>query len=279
MPKLEIIERAALDELLAGASSKPGYVAVAIVGGRSESGRKKERQVGRVDCPEPRLLRRLAGIFTEAVPPAHSAKLRIRRYDAEGNKTEQLVTVTHGDGVAAVEPPVRPVPAPVRPESKRAGAGLSRAPAPEPIRPEAAVIVSAAPNLGVSAPPLHDGQHVHSHGRPAQVYSAPPPVQDDHVLLLAEVTRLTGEVARREVELARRDAEIMRRDAELDRRASRIRELEAGKAAAERDRDELGAMLQAEVADRAAEAEVLSNDLEELCEMVESTPSWAFLLR
>jgi len=249
MATMKITEKDALTRLLKAAREEPGYVAVARIEGRAANGRKKERQVGRVDCPEPRLLRRVGGILRDAVQPGATAQLRVRRYDADGQKTEQLIEVTRPH-----EPSIRdrrPAQRTAQPEAQ---------PAPTPAESDAASRAAGAAGVGA---------------QPADLSF----LLAEVARLNAEVVRLTAELARRDIELARRDAESVRLNAKSDRQDTEVSDLRASLARVERARDVFEVKLHQEIAARAADDEHMAAQLEELNEMMESTPTWASLLR
>ncbi len=250
MATLEITEREALDHLLLMARSAAGYVAVARIGGRGPNGRKKERQVGRVDCPDPKLLQRVGRILREAVPPGATAQLRVRRYDADGQKTEQLVEVTRSH-----EPSIRDR----LPAQRTAQPEAQPAPPPPPEKSEAASGVAGAAGAGA---------------QPADVSF----LLAEMARLNAEVVRLNADLARRDIELARRDAESARLQAKSDRQDTETRDIRARLASVQQERDVFEVRLHQEIAARAADDEHMAAQLEELNEMMESTPSWASLL-
>jgi hypothetical protein len=304
MPGLEIMEKAALEKLLADAPTHPGYVSVAVVGERSPTGRKRERQIGRVDCPEPRLLGRIGRIFRDAVPPGSSAKLRVRRYGADGHKTEQLVEVSRPRGPSLVDRMLPPDPAPAMPAPNPrtaerdptlasyltpiatrpgdTGSGASNQPAGSAAAvgpPDASAKVGSVLALANDVP-----------GLPVGLPQLTAPADFTFVLaemarLNAEVVRLNAELARRDAEmarvggeLARRDADMVRQQARSDRQEAALLDVRKALAVMEGERDQLLARLQAEIAARAADDEHMAAQLEELNEMMESTPSWASLL-
>ena len=208
------------------ARGEPGYVAVARIEGRAANGRKKERQVGRVDCPEPALLNRVGWIFRDAVPPGGSAQLRVRRYDAEGNKTEQLVTVTRPREASIRDR--------LRPEGSEAE-GAAERPLPKALEIDAtkgrdpvAHVAEATSPSGMNAAPSPEGPtpppptSTTVEGALPAVAAPPPalPAEPAQIKLLAfqtEIARLQGELARRDGEIARRDAENLRLQAKLTR--------------------------------------------------------------
>ena len=298
MPGLEIMEKEALERLLADAPAQPGYVSVSVVGERSTNGRKRERQIGRVDCPEPRLLGRLGRIFRDAVPPGSSAKLRVRRYCADGHKTEQLVEVSHPRGPSIVDrlrppdsAPMVPAPdsrlaerdatlpmylTPIAGRPSETGSG-------SPDRPASSAAVVQRP--GAFEQPAPDFVLADAVSRLALHPPQPaPPVDLTFVLaemarLNAEVVRLSAELSRRDAELARRDADSVRQQARLDRQEVELRDVRKALSVVERERDQLVVRLDAEIAGRAADDEHMAAQLEELNEILESTPTWASLLR
>ena len=189
MSTLKITENDALTRMLQRAAVEPGYIAVARVEGRSANGRKKERQIGRIDCPDDALLQRVHQILRDAVRPGDTTQLRVRRYDATANKTELLVTVTQ------------------EPAPSHAATAASQAPpsvTPPPAPPDAPVELGSPPAgvvLGPSGVP--NAPHV------VFVRSEPP--------LHIELARLHGELARRDGVIDRHAAEIERLQAELMR--------------------------------------------------------------
>ncbi len=224
MATMKITEKDALTRLLKAARAEPGYVAVARIEGRAANRRKKERQVGRVDCPEPALLKRVGWIFRDAVPPGGSAQLRVRRYDAEGNKTEQLVTVTR-PREATIRDRLRPA------RSEAEGAvekPVSRAPEIDTAkgREPAPRVADATPARGTNTasspempPPALPSTTKGAPPAVAAPPTAPPiaPAQTELLALQTEIARLQGELARRDGEIARRDAENLRLQAKLTR--------------------------------------------------------------
>ena len=305
MPGLEIMEKAALEMLLADAPTQPGYVSVSVVGERSPNGRKRERQIGRVDCPEPRLLGRIGRIFRDAVPPGSSAKLRVRRYGPDGHKTEQLVEVSHPRGPSVVDrlrpadgTPAMPVrnhgaansdaslpsyltPIAARPGATGSGSSVRRVTSAAAVAPpDASAQAGSEPRLAGEVPELPL--------RPAQSSA---PIDLSFVIAEltrsnAEVVRVNAELSRRDTDLARRDMELAKQDADIARHKARIDRLEAelrdarkATAVVEDERDQLLVRLRAEVAARAADDDHMEAQLEELNELMESMPSWASLLR
>ena len=251
MPTMEIAEKEALTRLLERARGEIGYVAVARIEGRAAGGRKKERQIGRVDCPEPQLLGRVGRIIRDAVQPGTTAQLRVRRYDADGQKIEQLVEVTRPS-----EPSIRD-----RLPAKRTAQPQTQ-PAPGPPSEESA---AAARGPGAASVGIQPAEFSFLLAEVARLNS--------------DVLRLTAELARRDIDLARRDAESVRLNAKNDRQDAEVSDLRAMLGSVQRERDVFEVRLHQEIAARAEDGEQMAAQLEELNEMMESTPSWASLLR